>query len=99
MEQLNRIELRGIVGSVYVRSFGNEKVTNFSVATNYSYISKDGILVIETTWHRIVAWDCPEISKGSQVQVIGRLRAQRFTDANGNPQTFYEVVASAVTVL
>ena len=44
-------------------------------------------------------WDCPEISKGSQVHVIGRLRATRYADANGNPQTFYEVMASEVTVL
>ncbi len=99
MEQLNRIELKGTVGSVYVKDFKETKVTNFSIATNYVYTSKDGIPVIETTWHRVVAWDCPELSKGSKVHVIGRLRAQRFTDANGNPQTFYEVMASEVTVL
>ena len=99
MEQLNRIELKGTVGSVYVKDFQNTKCTNFSLATNYSYVSKDGTPVIETTWHRIIAWECPEITKGSHVHVIGRLRAQRFTDANGNPQTVYEVMASEVKVL
>ena len=99
MEQLNRIELKGTVGSVYVKDFKETKVTNFSLATNYVYTSKDGTPVIETTWHRVVAWDCPEIAKGSKVHVIGRLRAQRYTDANGNPQTFYEVIASEITVL
>ena len=99
MEQLNRIELKGTVGSVYVKDFKETKVTNFSLATNYVYKSANGDPVIETTWHRIVAWDCPEISKGSQVHVIGRLRATRYADANGNPQTFYEVMASEVTVL
>ena len=99
MEQLNRIELRGIVGSAYVKSFGNEKVTNFSVATNYSYVSKDGTPVIETTWHRVVAWDCPEIGKGSRVHVIGRMRSRRYTDANGTDQTFYEVLANSVQVI
>ena len=91
MEQLNRIELRGTVGSVYVKTFGNEKVTNFSAATNYSYVSKDGSPVVETTWHRVVAWNCPEIGKGSRVHVIGRMRSRRYTDANGTEQTFYEV--------
>ncbi len=99
MEPLNRIELKGTVGSVFVKEFQNTKCTNFSLATNYVYKSADGDPVIETTWHRVIAWDCPEIAKGSQVHVIGRLRAQRFTDANGNQQIVYEVMASEVTVL
>lgn len=96
MEQLNRIELRGTVGSVYVKTFGNEKVTNFSVATNYSYVSKDGTPVIETTWHRVVAWNCPEIGKGSRVHVLGRLRAVRYAGTNG---TTFEVLAHSVKVI
>lgn len=99
MEQLNKIELRGTVGSVYVKTFGNEKVTTFSVATNYSYVSRDGTPVIETTWHQVISWDCPEIGKGSQVHVIGRLSSRRYADANGVQQTFFEVTASKVTVL
>ena len=34
MEQLNKVELIGIVGSVYVKDFGNMSCVNFSVATN-----------------------------------------------------------------
>ena len=49
MEPLNRIELRGFVGSVYVKDFGNTKATNFSLATNYAYKDKSGGPVIETT--------------------------------------------------
>ncbi len=49
MEQLNRIEIRGIVGSVFVKSIGNTKVANISVATDYGYTTKDGSSVIETT--------------------------------------------------
>ncbi|MBQ6957007.1 MAG: hypothetical protein IJP77_00430 [Bacteroidales bacterium] len=49
MEQLNKVEIRGIVGSVYVKDFGNTKVANISVATQYGYKSKDGSAVIETT--------------------------------------------------
>mgnify|MGYP003369508556 CR=1 FL=1 len=49
MEQLNKVEIRGIIGSVYVKDFGNTKVANFSVATQYGYKSKDGSAVIETT--------------------------------------------------
>ena len=99
MEQLNKIELCGTVGSVYVKSFGTEKVTNFSLATNYIYTAKDETPVIETTWHRVVAWNCPDIVKGSQVHVIGRMRSRCYADANGNEQTIYEVMANEVTVL
>ena len=100
MEQLNRIELRGIVGSVYVKDFGNEKVTNFNVATNYAYKMEDGTPVIETTWHRIIAWNCTEsISKGDMVHVLGRLRASHYVDDTGNRQTFYEVFANSVKVI
>ena len=42
MEQLNKIEIRGIIGSVYVKDFGNTKVANISVATDYCYTTKDG---------------------------------------------------------
>ena len=49
MEQLNKVELIGTVGSVYVKEFGTTKVANFSVATNYCYKSSQGEPVIETT--------------------------------------------------
>ena len=49
MEQLNKIELRGIIGSVYVKDFVNTKAANFSVATNHCYKDREGNAVIETT--------------------------------------------------
>jgi len=105
MEQLNRIELRGIVGSVYIKEFGNAKVANFSVATSYGYKSSDGTPVIETTWHRVVAWegngicDLHRLQKGMGVHVIGRIRMQRYTAADGSERSFFEVIASEVELL
>lgn len=105
MEQLNRIELRGIVGSVYVKDFGNAKVANFSVATNYCFKSKDGTPVIETTWHRVVAWegeniqDLDKLMKGSSVHVLGRLRNQRYTAADGSEKSVVEIIANKVEQL
>ena len=49
MEYLNKIELRGIIGSVYVKDFVNAKVANYSVATSYAYKSSDGTPIVETT--------------------------------------------------
>lgn len=99
MEQLNKVELKGIVGSVYVKTFGNSKVTNFSLATNFVYTQSNGTPVIETTWHRVVSWDCPEIEKGARVYVLGRLRSTRYTDIEGISHTSFEVIANEVTLL
>jgi single-strand DNA-binding protein len=102
MEQLNRVELRGTVGSVYVKDFGNTKCVNFSVATNYCFKDREGCPVIETTWHRVIAWenqdtaDAFRMKKGNSVHVHGRLRIQRYTGADGIERQAVEIVASNV---
>jgi len=105
MEQLNRIELRGIIGSVYVKDFGNTKVANMSVATNHSFKDREGCPVIETTWHYVVAWEgegIPNLSqlrKGASVHVLGRLRSRKYTSSEGSERVIYEVLASKVETL
>ena len=105
MEQLNRVEIRGNVGSVYVKSFGNTKVANISVATNVSYQTQDGGMCIETTWHRVTAWEGKEIQnldqlkKGYGVHVIGRLRQQKYVAADGADRIVYDILASKLEVV
>ena len=41
MEQINKIELQGYVGTVRTNIVGDRMVANFSVATEYFYKSKD----------------------------------------------------------
>jgi single-strand DNA-binding protein len=102
MEQLNKVEIRGIIGSVYVKEFGNAKVANFSVATESCYTSQDGSKVIEVTWHRVVAWEGKQIQglsqlkKGSGVHVIGRLRMQKYMATDGCERSAYEILANSV---
>lgn len=99
MEQINRIELRGLVGFVRLNQFNSQKVLHMSVATNYIYRNKEGAPEIETTWHNVTVWqsrDMPDLSlveKGSKVQLIGRLRSQKYTDSDGMERTSYEVIA------
>lgn len=105
MEHLNRIELRGIIGSVYVKDFGNARSANFSVATEYCFTSQDGCAVIETTWHRVIAWegertkDLDRLRKGSRVHVIGRLRTQKYIAADGTERTVFEIIAHTVETM
>jgi Single-stranded DNA-binding protein len=105
MEQLNKIEIQGIIGSVYVKNFGNAKCANFSVATDYCYKSQDGCAVVETTWHRVVAWEgnliknLDQLQKGSGVHVIGRLRSQKYIAADGTEKVVFETIANKVELM
>ena len=105
MEQLNKIEFRGIIGSVYVKNFGNAKAANFSVATDHCFKSQDGCAVIETTWHRVIAWEgnniknLDQLQKGSGVHVIGRIRTQKYISADGVERAGYEIIASKVEII
>ena len=102
MEQLNRVELRGAVGSIYIKDFGTTRCINFSVATNYCFKDREGCPVIETTWHRVLAWenrdtaDAFKMKKGDSVHVIGRLRIQKYVGVDGMERQTVEIVAQKV---
>ena len=49
MEQLNRIELRGIVGNARIQNIGDTEMARFSVATDHAFKNRSGEAVIETT--------------------------------------------------
>lgn len=105
MEQLNKIEIRGIIGSVRVQNVGDTKVANISVATNYGYTSRDGSAGIETTWHYVTVWEGKDIQnldqlkKGSFVHVLGRLRNRKYTTPESIESIVYDIVASKVEVV
>ena len=100
MEQLNKVELRGILGVIRVQNVGEKRLATMSVATNYCYKGGDGCPVIETTWHIVTVWEgngCPDLSifqKGDQVHVIGRLRCRKYIDVSGMEKTQMDIVAS-----
>ena len=61
-------------------------------------LSKD----CDNTWHRVLAWenrdtaDAFKMKKGDSVHVLGRLRIQRYTGANGVEKQAVEIVAQMV---
>lgn len=105
MEQLNQVTLRGIVGNARAQKIGDTEMVRFSVATDYAYRNRSGEAVIETTWHNVVAFksdrmaDFSTIVKGAGVLVNGRLRNNRFVDANGAERTVTEVLANSVELV
>ena len=55
-------------------------------------------------WHRVVCWGglaqtCRHLSKGDQVAVFGKLRTNRWEDAEGKARRTVEVVATDIGFL
>lgn len=105
MEFLNRIELRGIVGSVKVMNFEGKSVINVHLATSRAYKGQEGDGIIETTWHNVTAWegrnicDFSLIEKGSKLHVMGRIRNQKYTGSDGIDRTAIDVMATRLTII
>lgn len=102
MGHLNRIELKGTVGNVQIRTVSDRTAILIAVATNYVYKDFDGSHVIETTWHNVTAWkgdeteDAENLKKGDEVHIIGRMRQQKYVTTLGEERSSYNVLASYV---
>lgn len=105
MEQINRIEIRGYVGSVSYYNNTDRPMARMTVATSYAYKDREGGAVIETTWFSVIAWEgkgiapLSKIAKGSKVQVTGRIRNQKFTGSDGQERTSSEVYANKLSII
>ena len=100
MEQLNRVELRGIVGNARATKIGNRHMVRFSLATNLAYKDLEGGVVIETQWSNVVCFesdkvhvDLDSIEKGDKLHVIGRLKNQRYMTESGEERYSTEIYA------
>ena len=51
-QNINRVELRGVVGTARINETGEGRIVRFSLATNYVYRASDGTPVIETTCYQ-----------------------------------------------
>ena len=107
MEQINRVEIIGRVGTASFNKVGEKgtPLLRFSVATDYVYKDREGTPVIDTTWHNVSCWGdrtgvaAEDIVRGCAVRVIGRIRQDRYTNAEGMERTTYEIQASSVEIL
>ena len=99
MEFLNKIELKGIVGVANTTG----SACNFTVMTQYAYKSKDGCAIVDTMWLNCFAYGLPSgmppLQKGSRVHVVGRIRARRYCDAQGNDRITYEVIVQDLKIM
>ncbi len=83
----------------------NVPVVNFTVATNESWVNKEGVKEERTEWHRVVAWRrlaeiCHEyLRKGSQIYLEGKLQTRNWEDQSGQKRYMTEVIADEMVIL
>jgi single-strand DNA-binding protein len=87
---INKVILLGRLGKdPVVRRLDNGRVVaNVTLATN-DYYTKDGQRLESTEWHNLELWDKQAetaekyLKKGSLLYVEGKIRTDRYTDAEG----------------
>ncbi|MFC1614490.1 single-stranded DNA-binding protein [Gemmatimonadota bacterium] len=83
----------------------NMPVVNFTVATNESWVNKEGVREERTEWHRVIAWSrlaeiCNDkLRKGSQVYIEGRIQTRSWEDQTGQKRFVTEIVANEMVIL
>ena len=104
---LNKVMIIGRLGADpdlrYVA--GGQPVTTLNVATDESYLDRDGNKVKKTEWHRITVWgksaeNCKNfLSKGSLVYVEGSLQTRKWQDQQGQDRYSTDIRAQKVQFL
>lgn len=105
MRDKNHTELRGRLGDApkYLEAKeGNQSLATFSVCTNYTYVTKDGVEKTKSDWHDVVVWGkaadnaAKFLVKGQTVEVTGRLQRREYEDKEGITRQKTEVVATQI---
>jgi len=98
---INKITLLGRVGKdPETRQAGENKVTNFTLATTEKYKDKE-----DTQWHNIVIWgalsDIAEkyVKKGDLLYVEGKSTNRSWEDKDGNKRYTTEVVVRELKLM
>ncbi len=108
MASVNKVILLGNLGAdpdVRYSSDNSNAIASLSIATNRRYRNRDGQLVSETEWHRVVLFSrLAEIAKdylrkGRSVYIEGRLRTRKWTDQQGIDRYTTEIIGEAMQLL
>lgn len=104
MEELNKVILRGIVGSFRKSTIQGRQFVHLSVVTNRIAQRDDEKITIESTWHSVESWSVSDevlaaLEKGSRVEIEGRLRNSRYTTDSGEDMTTTVIVATSLKVI
>lgn len=99
---INKVELRGRVGTVKLTSFGERAFLQFTLATNRIYEDYEKNQVVDTTWHRCSAWSgqsiclLNSINKGDIVHLTGHIRSVVIVNNDGIQRASDEIVVNTL---
>jgi single-strand DNA-binding protein len=104
---VNKVILIGNLGADPEMRYtqGGQGVCELRLATNESWMGKDGTRQERTEWHRIVVWGkkaevvSKYLKKGRQVYVEGRLQTRSWDDKEGQKRYTTEIIANDVQFL
>lgn len=104
---LNKVQLIGRLGQDVKLAYskGGNPVASMSLATDESYMDRDGNKIERTEWHRVVLYgkvaeNCNAfLSKGSLVYIEGSLQTRKWQDQQGNDRYTTEIKAQRVQFL
>lgn len=104
---LNKVMIIGRLGRDVDLKYSQSgaAVGNLSIATDESYVDKNGNKVDRTEWHRVVVYqktaeNCAKyLSKGSLVYVEGSLQTRKWQDQQGQDRYITEIKAERVRFL
>ena len=104
---INKVILIGNLGADPELKYtpSGSAVSNFTLATNESWMDGKGERQEKTEWHRIVVWGklaeiCNEyLKKGSKVYIEGRLQTRSWDGQDGAKRYTTEIVAREMQML
>lgn len=107
MASLNKTEIIGNVGRETEMRFSKDgkPVTNFSVAVDEKYKTRDGEVRQDTEWFEVTTWGklaeiCNQyVNKGMLVYVSGKAHLHKWTKPDGGEATKLQLNAQSVLFL
>lgn len=101
MSVINKVQLLGHLGKEpIVKTLSTGKMARFSLATDESYLNREGNRVENIQWHNLVAWgEVAEqveqsLKKGSRIQLYGKIANRSFETKEGVKKYSTEIVVT-----
>lgn len=107
MRGLNKAMLIGRLGKDPELRYtqGGQAVARFSLATDDSWVDKNGERQSRTEWHNLVAWaklaeTCGQyLRKGKLIYAEGRIQTRQYEDNSGNKRYITEINLNDMQIL
>lgn len=104
---VNKVELNGYMGAdpTVFQVGNNNKRAVIRMATNESFMNKNGDWEQRTTWHNVVMWGKlastadADFRKGMRISVIGRLSYRKYTGKDGQERVVTEIIATEAEIV